>query len=381
MSIALWIQPLDVLYLRGNKLFGEAGDDATAQMPPWPSVAAGAIRSRMLVDAKVSLHKFAHSEAKLADELQAILGSPQEPGTFRLQYFGLARKVNGKVELLFPLPADLVVRDSRVISLEPTSVDGVISSNPLPYLAVLRTGKQAKAESGYWLNQAGLQAYLSQETIQKDHILHADTLWKIDPRLGIGLNADSGTADDGRIYTSDAAAMAKEVGFVALIEGASQDDLPTQGLLRFGGDGRAAEVALCQTIQWPQVDLGLVQKTGRFRLILTSPGVFENGWGLPGLEGERWHCEAGSARLVAAAVANAEVVSGWDVARHQPKPAQRVAPIGSVYWFEDWQGDTSGLEKLVQQGLPCLDKTRRVEGFNHCLITVWNHLEKVNANH
>lgn len=35
------IEPLDVLILRGNKLFADAGSHGEALMPPWPSVAAG----------------------------------------------------------------------------------------------------------------------------------------------------------------------------------------------------------------------------------------------------------------------------------------------------------------------------------------------------
>ena len=43
-----FIEPLDVLFLRGNQLFGEPGSHGEALMPPWPSVAAGALRTRML---------------------------------------------------------------------------------------------------------------------------------------------------------------------------------------------------------------------------------------------------------------------------------------------------------------------------------------------
>ena len=45
-SASLFIEPLDVLILRGNKLFADAGSHGEALMPPWPSVAAGALRSR-----------------------------------------------------------------------------------------------------------------------------------------------------------------------------------------------------------------------------------------------------------------------------------------------------------------------------------------------
>lgn len=55
MTEAVFIEPLDVLYLRGNLSFGAPGDHAAAQMPPWPSLVAGALRSRMLADSRQPL--------------------------------------------------------------------------------------------------------------------------------------------------------------------------------------------------------------------------------------------------------------------------------------------------------------------------------------
>ena len=53
-----FIQPLDVLYLRGNQLFDGAGAYSAPLMPPWPSLAAGAIRSRMLSDHGVDMDAY-----------------------------------------------------------------------------------------------------------------------------------------------------------------------------------------------------------------------------------------------------------------------------------------------------------------------------------
>ena len=53
-----FIEPLDVLFLRGNQLFGEPGSYGEALMPPWPSVAAGALRTRILADDSVDMAAF-----------------------------------------------------------------------------------------------------------------------------------------------------------------------------------------------------------------------------------------------------------------------------------------------------------------------------------
>ena len=82
----------------------------------------------------------------------------------------------------------------------------------------------------------------------------------------------------------------------------------------------------------------------------------------------RFELQGVKGQLVAAAVPRAEVVSGWDLAQKQPKPAQRVAPTGSVYWIEDLEATPEGLRKLAERGLwtegEYANSTRRPEGFN-----------------
>ncbi len=154
MSDCLWIEPQDVLYLRGNKLFGDPGDDALAQMPPWPSVAAGAIRSRMLVDHGINPSAFASGDALMPDNLATVLGTPQEPGSFHLVRFGLARRVWDHIEPLFPLPADVMlfknIDDSLdIIQLEPQPLaDGIMGAVQTPCLPVLKIDQQRKPERG-----------------------------------------------------------------------------------------------------------------------------------------------------------------------------------------------------------------------------------------
>ncbi|MDQ6962512.1 MAG: type III-B CRISPR module-associated protein Cmr3 [Mariprofundaceae bacterium] len=376
MTQSLFLEAVDVLYLRGNKLFGAEGDDALAQMPPWPSVAAGAIRSRMLVDAKVCLTDFSKGNAKLSKALHQALGTPSDVGDFRVSHFGLAKKMGKKLEVLFPLPADLVVLEVEkektlcVKQLEPQSLPkGIMADPKTSQMPVLRTSKQAKAKHGYWLNEKGIIAYLQGKNIEVKRLLPVSKLWKIDPRLGIALNKDTATAQDGQIYTTDAVDLAQDIGFLTIVEGAD-GLLPKDGLLRFGGDGRAVTVAADKT-QWPYPNWKEVEKNKRFKLVLRSPAIFPDGWVLPNMKGDRWSCGNGSARLVSAMVSRPDIISGWDIAKHAPKTAKCVVPTGSVYWLDDWQGDISDLKKVVREGLPCDDKSRRTEGFNHCMIAAW----------
>ena len=63
----------------------------------------------------------------------------------------------------------------------------------------------------------------------------------------------------------------------------------------------------------------------------------------------------------------AEVVSGWNLALGQPKPAERAVPSGSVYWIDQLDATPAQLRKLAEQGLWAdanQNASRRAEGFN-----------------
>ncbi|MDI9471105.1 MAG: type III-B CRISPR module-associated Cmr3 family protein, partial [Bacillota bacterium] len=181
-----FISPLDVLLLRGNQLFGDPGSYGESLIPPWPSVAAGAIRSRMLVDDQIDLAAFSRSEI-----MHPTLGTPRQPGSFVLAGFYLARKKQELTEILMAPPADLVFQkreDATAVEIRrfmPRSVD-LPSSCTLPLLPVLPQDERSKSESGWWLTQAGWEAYLKGNLPKAEELVHSSELWKFDDRVGIG---------------------------------------------------------------------------------------------------------------------------------------------------------------------------------------------------
>lgn len=356
-----FLQPLDVLFLRGNKLFGDAGSYGEALIPPWPSVAAGALRSRMMAD----------DPALTAIDLQ-------DPARFALTAFHLARRVNGSIETLHAPPADLAITEPEagqpvITALRPhIPAAGLLSSAPLPQIPVLAEAQRSKPVGGYWLNAEGWAAYLNGETPQAEHLVKTAELWALDHRVGVGLDSATRRADDGKLFSVQAIAFKPDVGFLV---GVRAENLPQGGTLRFGGDGRAVAITKAPS---PPIPLPKGEGSQRFKLILTTPGLFPEGWKLPGLQDDNlWKGPDGcTAKLVCAAVPRAETISGWDLAKWAPKPAQRAAPIGSVYWFEDFSGDPAALRKLVETGLWGLsddndEPQRKAEGFNNVAIGSW----------
>jgi CRISPR-associated protein Cmr3 len=379
MSTVAWrfLEPLDVLFLRGNKLFGDPGSFGESLVPPWPSVAAGALRSRVLAEYGTDLAAFASGRVA-----HPVLGTPDEPGPFTLTAFHLARRRSPHAaEALYPLPADLLVtapnEDNRSVhALLPRELASALASSAtLPRLPVLAAGTREKPEQGFWLSREGWARYLRGEVPLPEELVDSGTLWRIDPRVGVGLDAATGRASDGRLFSVQAVAMAKDVGFLAGVAGA---EVPANGTVHLGGDGRAAALAAV-TADLPLPDYRAIVDAGRSRLVLTSPGLFAGGWLPTGCvraeTGEvRFRLGGMSGRLVCAAVPRAQVVSGWDLARWRPKSAYRAAPTGSVYWLEDLKASEEDLRKLAETGLwgePCEDPARRAEGFNRVALAAW----------
>ncbi|MBM4202289.1 MAG: hypothetical protein FJ189_13530 [Gammaproteobacteria bacterium] len=165
------------------------------------------------------------------------------------------------------------------------------------------------------------------------------------------------------------------MGFLVAVSGAVP---PSKGMVRLGGDGRAAAIQAAEA-RPDEPDYDAIVARRRCRLLLTIPGLFTPGWLPNGAtvtpdDGCRFALHGVTARLVCAAVPRAEVVSGWDLAESRPKAAELAAPTGSVYWLDDVEATPEALRKLVEQGLwndPCEDASRRAEGFNRIALAAW----------
>lgn len=376
MTTLLRISPLDVLYLRGNRLFSQSVT-SEAVMPPWPSLFAGALRARMLVDEPAAEREF--QRGALGGRLGEVVGAgASAPGTFRLAFMALARGD----ELLVPAPADVTVLQPedgarRVLRAVPRDLRalGVDGSFALSDVAVLRVERQQKAMSGAWLTERGLAAWQRGEVPAPEDVVRAGELWSLDKRLGIALDDARGTAQDGMIYTSDTVALAPGVSFVVGVRGAD-GALPADGLLRLGGDGRGATVAPLGVEggerPWERLPAG-----DRFTMTLATPMISSGGWLPPGASDGEWAVGGLRLRVRAAAVGRAGVISGWDLDKHRPKAARRAAPAGSVYFLERVSGSLDELARVRDQGLGALepegarDRMREAEGFGSVWFGEW----------
>lgn len=368
MSSWHFIEPMDVLYLRGNKLFGDPGSYGEALVPPWPSTVAGAIRSSILARDKIDLCDF--SQGKIT---HPVLGTPNSPGTFSILSFSLARKTQNGVESLHAIPADLIISTTNtdtltIKKLRPTQLQARIQTSlPTTQIPVMAEKERSKPARGFWLTQQGYTNYLQGKLPSENDLVASATLWSLDERVGVGLKPTSRRAEDGKLFTAQAVAFQYGIGFLCAVAGISR----SEGTLRLGGDGRGARLEPAEYAA-PPISLNSLLNAHCCRIVLTAPGIFPEGWRLPGMaEDGNFELNGVRGRVVAAAVSRGETVSGWDLAanngRGQPKPANRAAPAGSVYWIEKLEATPEALGKLAKFGLwpeDSHDVQRRAEGFN-----------------
>jgi len=364
MSVYLFVTPHDTLSPRGHRQFGDAGSYGAATMPPAPSVFAGALRSSRLAGDPARLAACERKEAG-ADALD-----------FRLTHASLARRIDGRIEALYPLPADLVVLDDGPRRLQPQPhPKGLHLPDGLPLIPVLQAA-QGKPKAGLWLTEAGWREYLAGKLPAANQLVAAGDLWKSDVRTGLALDTGSRTGADGALFAVEHVAPAEGIGFLVGAEGQDATFAQT-GDLRLAGDGRAAR---WRRIEWtpPALPLAAIEENRRFRLILATPGLFARGWLPPGIDPltRRIARTDFSARLACAALPRAELVSGWNLLANQPKPALRAAPAGSVWWFDEFEGDAGKLAAWAAGGLwednDTIDASRSAEGWNRAWLGAWN---------
>lgn len=107
------------------------------------------------------------------------------------------------------------------------------------------------------------------------------------------------------------------------------------------------------------------------RVVLLTPAHFEHGWKPTWLLQE---CEGVKPTLIAVAIQRPQVVSGWDLEQHKPKPTRRLAPAGSVFFLK-----LDGTEEAITKWVDAIwmhnisdDEQSRKDGFGLAVVGVWD---------
>jgi CRISPR-associated protein Cmr3 len=205
--VGLWIDPLDPLLFRDGRPF-EAASQATSDLPT-PRTLAGALRTALLASSPAFDGARFVANARVGDGSNTSIrgalltaGAPDWIVNTRFRGPWLALDTD-PIEPLLPVPANLVREDKagqcQWARSEPRP--NVPGWNDAPRLPLWRTSLQSAKYPGGYLRLQGIHKFLQGQLPDETDYFRTDQLYALDARVGIGVDADTHTTTDGRLYT------------------------------------------------------------------------------------------------------------------------------------------------------------------------------------
>jgi len=353
----LKLDALDTVYFGTGKPFNKEGDNWTDSMfPPAPSVLYGALRTAYFAD-NISLFNKANTaeDPTLNLRLKGIfLISDTKPGT-----------------IYFPMPLDLVtlVGAEDQVFLLSLQENYFVSNCPTSMVLMLKENQLVETVEGGVIDHLSMADYLSGGKGGFPYHMLTEFITR-EMKVGIGIDDDKGTAQDTMLYRigmiRPEIAERRGKGIrnrkLSLLVDYEGLQFPARGLIKAGGEGKAAEFEPCDEkmialmrqmpIQWPAHGT-------KFKVYLATPAKFEKGW-LPGwldettLEGTYQGIRL---KLLTAAIGKPLPIGGYDMEARRPKPMMRAVPAGSVYYFEILDGTdlTEAIRKFHYENISDVD--------------------------
>jgi CRISPR-associated protein Cmr3 len=371
------IRGIDSLLFRDGRPFGaEIGSlSARTLSCPYPATVTGFVRTflgnRMLID------------WNRREDILRVLA---------IAVYGPLLERNG--EAVFHAPADALITGTRkepsVFALRPWQDLPEHAGCDLPkHLVPLRVDTDEKPVKGYeywdgaslmrWLESADGSGFTPPQPVGK---------MEVEQRTHVAIDDEKGVSAESLLYSVEYLSFERyrwgnngsheRWALLARLE--SEEDLSlARGVGLLGGEKRLALLEPAEDSCWPTCSETLrraLSQSGRVRMFLATPAIFEGGW-KPGwlngkLEGSPPCARDMKLRLVAAAVKRRGAVSGWSYRqdRQQPKPLRLLAPAGSVYFFEVLDGDPVALAEAWLR--PVSDDVHdRRDGYGLVLWGIW----------
>ena len=371
------IRGIDSLLFRDGRPFGaEIGSlSARTLSCPYPATVTGFVRTflgnRMLID------------WNRREDILRVLA---------IAVYGPLLERNG--EAVFHAPADALITGTRkepsVFALRPWQDLPEHAGCDLPkHLVPLRVDTDEKPVKGYeywdgaslmrWLESADGSGFTPPQPVGK---------MDVEQRTHVAIDDEKGTSAQSLLYSVEYLSFERyrwgkngsreRWALLARLESDEYLSL-ARGVGLLGGEKRLALLEPAEDSCWPTCSETLrraLSQSGRVRMFLATPAIFEGGW-KPGwlngkLEGSPPCARDMKLRLVAAAVKRRGAVSGWSYRqdRQQPKPLRLLAPAGSVYFFEVLDGDPVALAEAWLR--PVSDDVHdRRDGYGLVLWGIW----------
>jgi CRISPR-associated protein Cmr3 len=388
--VSVWlVEPLDPLIARDGRPASVGGHLSTISFP-YPSMLAGAVRTRMGCENGAFTLR--------GDALKELLEKVIVRGPLLAEMQPEADEV---VQWLVPAPRDLtilrVLEGTTVLKRHvPRRLDPGEAMDSLGEKGLLPVGFQG--EEAYGKPPKNLPAFWCWAEFENWLIAPADRQGvdlgalgiaplPIEIRAHLAVQPGERVGMDGMLFQTSGLRFlqtgssplnprrfALSVRCQGAVVGGRELALERQ-IAPLGGERRLARWAPSSKA-WPRIPEVVRERivaTGRARLILLTPAVFANG-ALPGWNGGAWPLAARIQALVrAACVPRPAIVSGWDLAKGRPKETKRLAPAGSVYFLE-LRGEKDDLRQWCEETwLNCVSDIAqdRRDGFGMAALGIW----------
>ena len=362
------LDPLAPIIVRSGRPFDDGSGRDTARFPP-PTTIAGCLRTAW---ARQTGRKFDAELAKLGVEGPLL--------------------VHSKGHVLVPKPADAsyfgVKGEARCVPAAPRALEPAawcdLPSGLLPVqLEAPESEKPGKGPSWWALHH--LLAFRRGQGVSHEELTRDG--WSPPPgdrRTHVKIG-EGGAAQPGMLFqtegldfsaTPEGCAALRSVQSVRLLLRCSEP--LRDAVAHLGGERRLATLRPERDDLWPTMPRDWphrIAREGGLCLTLLTPGYFAAGYRPGWLDENLAGCPPGipglRLKLQAVALERWQANSGWDLAKQQPRPARKLAPAGSTYWFRiEGVSDEDEVAKLWLASVSDDAQARR-DGFGLALPAPW----------
>ncbi len=322
------IRPLDTFFFRDGKPFSRGQETwADGVFPPSPTILYGALRAIYFTH-----HPNEFEKANTSDDL-----------TLKLKIKGVFLEIGEEIYL--PVPADFVITEKdnttqkRLLTVVENE-DNHISSNKTSYITTIDIGETIKdMEKDALFNRRNYQRYLNIESLdklryRKDYLLN-------DPKIAFKKNDATMTVDEDSLHRVGTQRFKEDNGKVSIVIDFEDLNIPEQGLMKLGGEGKVAHYETISKKDYTRIDPPALTSTDKhFKICLATPALFKQGW-LPSWINEKTligEFNQLKLKLLTAIIGKPVLVGGFDMKEGKPKPMYKAVPAGSVYYFELLEG-------------------------------------------
>ena len=365
------IKVLDTLFFKDGKPFTMGENHWTDSIfPPNPSTIYGAIRTAYFTNNMGLFQKLQDNE-----ELNTEKDPTKELKITKLFYKINDEKNNG---YYYNMPLDLVglknvselltkrEKENKKYKVYPLKIkeNKYVGSNPMEYL--LYSDEHVKTISDGIIHENEIADYINGD-LKDVRICKISDYLCDEPKVGIGIDKNTRTSKDSRLYRVDFKRL-KEMSLIVEFEGL---ELNEKGIIRLGGEGKYVVYKDDFSIIEPyKFEIDSITNN-RFKVILMTPAIFKNGWLPKDVDEEKFilENEKFKLKLVAASVGKYSLIGGYDLAKNEPKPMLKAVPAGSTYFFEILRGDTKDIIEYFQ--LKSISDKMKDEGYGISFVSKW----------